>query len=135
MLQVSGALATAGLGGGLLIGTPTVAIVGFGLVGLGIANMIPVLFSAAGRIPGVQAGTALAAVASTGYLGFLAGPPLIGFVAEAMSLPVALGIVSVCCMLIAVRANAVGASLQDGGEPGTVPGRSSAYGRANCRPE
>ena len=130
LLQVSGALAAVGLGGGLLIGTPTFAVVGFGLVGLGIANMIPVLFSTAGRIPGVQAGTALAAVASTGYFGFLAGPPLIGFVAEATSLPVALGIVSVCCMLIAVRANAVGASLQDGGEPGAVPNRIPAYGRA-----
>ena len=84
----------------------------------------------AGRIPGVQAGTALAAVASTGYFGFLAGPPLIGFVAEATSLPVALGIVSMCCMLITVRANAVGASLQDGGEPGAVPNRIPAYGRA-----
>jgi hypothetical protein len=135
LLQASGALAAAGLGGGLLIGTPTVAIVGFGLVGLGIANMIPVLFSAAGRIPGVQAGTALAAVASTGYFGFLAGPPLIGFVAEATSLPAALGIVSVCCMLIVVCANAIGASLQDGGEPGTGPDRLSACGRSNCRPE
>jgi hypothetical protein len=73
-------------------------------VGAGIANVIPILFSAAGRIPGIQAGTALAAVATTGYCGFLAGPPLIGLAAELTSLPVALGIVSAACVVIAVGA-------------------------------
>ena len=47
---------------------------------------------------------ALAAVASTGYFGFLVGPPLIGFVAEITNLSVGLGLVSVCCALIAVSA-------------------------------
>jgi len=65
------------------------------------ANIIPLLFSGAGRVPGVPAGTALAAVATTGYLGFLAGPPLIG-------LPSALGIVSGCCALVALGAGRVG---------------------------
>jgi len=107
LLQGSATLAALGLGSGLLIATPTAAIAGFGLVGLGIANIIPVLFSAAGKIEGRQAGTALAAVASTGYCGFLTGPPLIGFVAEHSSLPIALGLVSVCCALIAVGAKVV----------------------------
>ena len=52
----------------------------------------PVLFSAAGRVPGTPRGTALAAVATTGYGGYLVGPPLIGLAAEGTSLPVALGI-------------------------------------------
>jgi fucose permease len=107
VLHASGTLAAVGLGGGLLIGEPLAAILGFGLVGLGIANIIPVLFSTAGRIPGVQAGTALAAVATTGYCGFLAGPPLIGLAAEITSLPIALGIVSACCTFIAVSAGVV----------------------------
>jgi fucose permease len=107
LLQASETLAAVGLGSGLLVGIAPAAIVGFGLVGLGIANIIPVLFSAAGRTPGVQAGTALAAVASTGYLGFLSGPSLIGFVAEISTLPIALGLVSACCALIAIRANVV----------------------------
>ena len=107
LLQASGALAALGLGSGLLLGTSIAAIVGFGLVGLGIANIVPVLFSAAGRIQGVPAGTALASVASTGYLGFLTGPPLIGVVAEMSSLSVALGIVSLCCTFIAFRARIV----------------------------
>ncbi len=64
---------------------------------------------AAGRVPGVPAGTALAAVATTGYAGLLAGPPLIGLAAEVTSLPVALGIVSACCALIALGAGLAGA--------------------------
>jgi fucose permease len=102
LLRGSAALAAVGLGAALLIGRPAAAIAGFGLVGLGIANVIPILFSAAGRVPGVPAGTALAAVATTGYFGFLAGPPLIGLTAELTGLPVALGVVSACCALVAL---------------------------------
>jgi MFS family permease len=104
VLQVSGATAAIGLGLALVIGRPVAAIVGFALVGLGIANVVPVLFSAAGQTRGLQAGTAIAAVATTGYLGFLAGPPAIGLVAEATGLPVALGLVSLSCGLIALWA-------------------------------
>jgi fucose permease len=107
LLRLSSLLAAFGLGSGLLIGTPFAAIFGFGLAGLGIANIIPVLFSAAGRVEGVQSGTALAAVATTGYFGFLTGPPLIGFVAEVTDLPLALGLVSVFCLFIAARAHLV----------------------------
>jgi hypothetical protein len=57
------------------------AVAGCALVGLGIANVIPILFSRAGGLPGVAPGRALAAVAAVGYGGFLAGPPLIGVLA------------------------------------------------------
>ena len=108
VLRASGATAALGLGAALGIGQPAAGVVGCGMVGLGIANIIPLLFSGAGRVQGVQAGTALAAVATTGYLGFLAGPPLIGLAADAVGLPSALGIVSGCCALVAVGAGAVG---------------------------
>jgi MFS family permease len=104
-LQGSGAVAAVGLAGALLIGTPIAAIGGFGLVGLGIANIIPVLFSLAGRAGGTAAGSALAAVATPGYLGFLAGPPLIGLAAEHTSLRAALGIVCLACALVAAGAS------------------------------
>jgi MFS family permease len=106
VLRVSGAVAAIGLAGALLLGSAPAAIVGFGLVGFGIANGIPILFSSAGRVPGVHAGTALAAVATTGYGGYLAGPPLIGLAADRVGLPVALGIVSVACAVIAAGARA-----------------------------
>ena len=108
LMRSSAALAAAGLGAGLLIGRPVVAILGFGCVGLGMSNLIPILFSAAGRTPGVNAGTAIAAVSSAGYFGFLAGPPLIGLLAELTSLPAALGLVVLFTALVAVFAHAAG---------------------------
>ncbi len=110
LLRRSGALAASGLAAALLLANPWAALVGFGFVGLGLANVIPILFSSAGRIGGVPAGTALAAVATTGYGGYLVGPPLIGFAAGLTGLPTALGIVAVCCGVIAVGADALAVS-------------------------
>jgi len=107
LLRLSGALAGGGLAISLLVGRPAFAVLGFGLAGLGIANLVPILFSAAGRTQGVPAGAALAAVATTGYVGYLAGPPLIGLAAEAAGLPAALGIVCVACGLVAVCAGSI----------------------------
>ena len=104
LLRLSASLATGGLTLTLLGGQPVIALLGFAVVGLGVANLIPILFSAAGRTQGVATGTAIAAVATTGYFGFLAGPPLIGLAADAVGLPVALGIVCAACALVAVSA-------------------------------
>jgi len=68
-----------------------------------VSNVIPVL----GHVRGIQAGTALAAVATMGYLGLLAGPPLIGLTAHVTSLPVALGLVSAFCAAIGVGGRAL----------------------------
>jgi MFS family permease len=107
VLRASSAVAAAGLAGALGAGTPAAGIVGCGLVGLGISNVIPILFSAAGRVADVEAGPALATVATTGYFGFLAGPPLIGLVAEAAGLRIALGIVCALCAVITAGAGMV----------------------------
>ena len=101
LLRLSATVATGGLALSLLAGQPVISLLGFATVGLGVANLIPVLFSAAGRTHGVPAGTAIAAVATTGYFGFLAGPPLIGLVADAAGLPAALGIVCAACAIVA----------------------------------
>src|SRR5262249_6957053 len=110
VLRGSSAVAAAGLAGALLLGHPAIGVVGCGFVGLGIANIIPILFSAAARVPGVPPGRALAAVATTGYLGFLAGPPLIGIVAEAAGLATGLGLVSGACAIIALKASGLPAT-------------------------
>ncbi len=81
-------------------------MIGFGLVGLGLSNLIPVLFSAGGRVPGVHPGTGIAAVATAGYAGFLIGPPLIGLAAELVGLAVALWLVVVALALVAAAARA-----------------------------
>ena len=80
----------------LAAGTPVVAgaIAGFVLVGLGAANIVPVLFSASGRVPGVPAGLGLATVTTIAYAGLLLGPALVGFVSDATSLPIAFVLVA-----------------------------------------
>ena len=120
VLRGSSAVAAVGLGTALLLGHPAIGVVGCALVGLGIANIIPVLFSAAARVPGVPPGQALAAVATTGYLGFLAGPPLIGVVAETAGLAVGLGLVSGACAFVALKASAL--------PEASTPGSSATQG-------
>jgi len=80
---------------------------GFALIGLGAANVVPLLFSAAARIPGMSAGGGLATVATLGYAGLLLAPPLIGSVAAHTNIAVALGILSVSGIVIAANARVV----------------------------
>ena len=61
---------------------PVLVIAGFALAGIGISNMIPIAFSAAGNLPGMPAGIALSIVTFMGYSGLLAAPSVIGFIAE-----------------------------------------------------
>ena len=97
------ALAAVSLVAALLAGHPAVAVAGFAAVGLGVANAFPLFVSLAGR--GSEAtGPSVSAVAGLGYLGFLVGPPLIGFVAEGLGLPVALGLVAAGLAAVAVAA-------------------------------
>jgi len=62
------------------------AVVGFGLVGVGLSNVVPIIFSSAGYANPDAPGRGIAAVTTMGYFGFLIGPPLIGFIAEGVSL-------------------------------------------------
>ncbi|WP_405406306.1 MFS transporter [Paracoccus sp. Ld10] len=85
-LRVSAAVAMAGL---VLAGVSTVpvpAIAGFALAGVGVANMVPIAFSAAGNVPGLGAGVGLSVVTMMGYSGILLAPGSIGFLAERLSL-------------------------------------------------
>ena len=80
-----------------------VALVGLVVAGAGTSILAPVLYSAVGKraAPGQQ-GADLATVTSVGYLGFVGGPPLIGAVSAATSLPFALGSLAVVAAGIAV---------------------------------
>lgn len=63
-----------------------IAMAGFLLIGLGASNLVPVLFSAAGRQRTMPPALAIAAITTTGYAGILAGPAAVGFVAQAVGL-------------------------------------------------
>jgi len=106
LVRRGGLVAAAGLGGALLAGAPAAALAGFACLGAGLATVIPAVFRAAGTAT-AQAGPPLAAVSTTGYLGFLAGPPLIGALAEATSLPAALALLPLLAVLLALGARAV----------------------------
>ncbi|MET0349565.1 MAG: MFS transporter, partial [Rhizobacter sp.] len=75
LVRASGLLAAAGMTLSLVTSSPLVALLGFALVGLGFANIVPVLFSAAATVPGVKPADGIAAVASLGYFGMMVGPP------------------------------------------------------------
>jgi fucose permease len=124
LLRVGGTLAAIAMLAVLLIGHPAVALAGFALVGLGISNVVPVLFSCASRVPGISPAHGIAGVAGLGYLGFLAGPPMIGAVAQIATLPVALCLVAVFAAALAVLARR---SLSVIGNPGTASDNSASH--------
>src|SRR5438067_279220 len=103
----SGLLAAGGLGMALLIPHPVVAIVGYALFGAGLSCIFPIVLRAAGHLENIQAAAAIAAVSTLGYTGFLAGPPMIGFLAEWLTLRGALGVVVMLTFLIAVVAGSI----------------------------
>lgn len=81
-LRLSGLLGAAGLMGGALAPHDWVAIASFAVAGLGVANMVPILFSAAGNHPRLPPATAISIVSMVGYCGILVAPSTIGFLAE-----------------------------------------------------
>ncbi|MDR6538925.1 MFS transporter [Variovorax soli] len=93
LLRGSALLAAASMTLVLLTDAPWLALAGFAGVGAGFANVVPILFAASARVPGVEPARGIAAVSAAAYLGFMAGPPVIGFLAEVSSLTAALYVV------------------------------------------
>ncbi len=89
------------LGGGTLVvlgliaittlPSPALNLIGFAVIGLGAANLVPVVFSAAGQQSDMDPNMAVASVTFVGYAGILLGPAIIGFGAQYTSLPIAMG--------------------------------------------
>jgi MFS family permease len=107
LVRIGGFLAAAGLLAALVSAHSIVGLIGFAAVGAGFATIVPQVFTAAGRVPGFAPGPALAVVATTGYFGFLLGPPVIGFAAEWLGLRAALGLVVITSALLVVLAGRV----------------------------
>lgn len=103
LMSSSAALATVAMAAVLLIAHPVATLVGFALVGLGFANVVPVLFGTAAKLDANPA-HGIAVVASVGYFGMMAGPPLIGVIAEHSSLTVGLASVAVFAAILALAA-------------------------------
>jgi MFS family permease len=102
VMRLSGALIIAGLAAALLLPSPIFAIAGFAVAGLGNSNLVPILFSAAGRDPILGPGPGIAAVTTVGFFGFLIGPAVIGLMSKFFSLPAALSLVAFLGLITAV---------------------------------
>jgi len=89
---------------GLLIATllayPVTVIIGFGLIGFGVATVIPIVYSLSARSATMSTSAALAAVSTVGFSGFLVGPPMIGFIAHQTGLRYALLLLSILGIVI-----------------------------------
>lgn len=104
VLLLGGLAAALGFIAAVLAPSPWLALLGFALIGFGASNIVPVLFSAAGRQTDMPASLAISAITTIGYAGILAGPALIGFVAHASSLPLAF--CGLACGMLLVSVNA-----------------------------
>ncbi len=101
VLVVLAAASTVGFSAGLIVHDATLSLIGFVLLGVGCALVIPTTYSAVGELVPTNPGRGIALISGIGWFGFVAGPPLIGQVASATSLRLALIIVPVCTALIA----------------------------------
>lgn len=107
MIQVSGLFITLGLSASIAFPYLVPATIGFALVGFGVSSVVPLIYSAAGKSQALSPGMALAAVSTISFFGFLLGPPVIGFIAEAASLRYSYGLIAalgLCTVVLAGRA-------------------------------
>ncbi len=112
-LRGSAVIAATGMALGGLATTPAFAIGAFALAGLGMANTVPIAFSAGGNHPGLAPGAGLAVVTTTGYAGILVAPSLIGWIGEHVGLaPVYLGTAALMGVVAALAGLAKAADRQ-----------------------
>lgn len=119
VVRAGGLLTAAAVSTGLAIGEPATVVAGFALAGLGTASVFPLVFHAAGNVPGVPTGHGVAIVSWVGRIGFLVAPPIVGLVGDLANLRVGLALVPAAGLAIAALAGV----LNRAAEP--VPARPS----------
>ncbi len=107
VLQLSGSLITIGLLSAVIFPYLITATLSFMMVGIGVSGVIPIIYSVAGKRPGIPPGIALQTISGVSFLGFMLGPPVTGYVAQATSLKVSFAIIAVFGVGIAILATKV----------------------------
>jgi hypothetical protein len=107
VFRAGAVVAGVGFGGALLVDAPIAGMVGLGLLGVGIANALPLAIAAGGNAPGETPASAAARVSTLGYLGSFVGPVLVGGLASLSSLPFALGLPALLVFATAFGARVV----------------------------
>jgi MFS family permease len=134
VFRVGALTAGVGFGSGLLPGSPAAALAGLALLGLGLANLVPVVISAAGRAGAMPVATAVARVSMLGYLGSFTGPALVGLLTTEIPLVVALLVPAAGVTLTAAGARLTSSEVEVqhwgrascASDPVRRPGRSGA---------
>jgi len=106
-LQIGGVVAASGLLVAIALPYPATALLGFAILGVGCSLGAPVLYAAALRVPGIPPAAGLATFATFSFIGFLAGPPIVGFISEGFGLYIGLGFVAGVLLLSAGLARVV----------------------------
>ena len=104
VLILGGIVTILGIATVLLATLPLVALVGFVLIGLGSANLVPIFFSVAGRQTVMPASLAIASITTIAYSGVLVGPVMIGFAADLTSLPIAFWLLTLLVAVVPITA-------------------------------
>lgn len=104
VLVGSAIVGAAGVAVAALAAHPWLSPLGLGLAWLGLTSFVPIVFSAAGKQPGIAPETGLGAVATLGYVGLLLGPPAIGGLAGLVGLRLALLAITAACVIVALAA-------------------------------
>ena len=107
LLRSTNVVAALALAVALWVHRVGLTMLAFILIGLGMATVAPLVFRAAARRARHGAGHGIAAMATVGYGGFLVGPPLVGWLAQASSLPAALSVLAILALAITALANHV----------------------------
>jgi len=107
ILQLSGILMSSGLFISVFFPYVIPSTIAFMMVGLGVAAVVPTVYSVAGKNPNVPPGEALTIVSSVSFLGFLMGPPVIGYIAELSSLRVSFAVIGVFGFVIALMVSRI----------------------------
>lgn len=106
-LQVSGTLSAIGLMVAVIFPSLPTATIGFMLVGAGVSSVVPMVYSAAGKSTTMSPGASIAAVSTISFIGFLIGPPVIGFLSGAFTLRIAfifIAFMGSCVVVLSTRA-------------------------------
>jgi MFS family permease len=107
VIQTSGLLISTGLFTAVFFPYLIIATIGFMLVGLGVSTIVPTLYSLAGKNTSVPPGEALTTVSSVSFLGFLMGPPAIGYIAELFGLRFSFAFIGLFGIIIALMVSRI----------------------------
>lgn len=107
VLQISGIMISAGLFTAVFFPFVIPATIAFMFVGLGVSTIVPTVYSVAGKTPNVSPSVALTTVSSVSFLGFLMGPPIIGYIAELSSLRFSFAFIGIFGILISIMVSRI----------------------------